>query len=188
MSSVKASGLEMQDTELQYLDREGAPDQKAGTTLGTVIDDHDMQRMGKAQELKVCLLSIPLISQFLTIGQRNLRPVAALSFASVLQATWEFILMSVFSVAVQNSHLTDSSSNYEGLYNGGLPGLFYSYVWTFVGFGFIIASISEMASMAPTSGGQYHWVSEWSSPRYQKFLSYITGESLLVLSQEALTK
>ncbi|CAG8401060.1 unnamed protein product [Penicillium salamii] len=159
MSSVKASGLEMQDTELQYLDREGAPsDQKAGTTLGTVIDDHDMQRMGKAQELK-----------------RNLRPVAALSFASVLQATWEFILMSVFFVAVQTSYLTDSSSNYEGLYNGGLPGLFYSYVWTFVGFGFIIASISEMASMAPTSGGQYHWVSEWSSPRYQKFLSYITG-------------
>ena len=33
----------------------------------------------------------------------------------------------------------------------------------------------EMSSMAPTSGGQYHWVSEFSSPRYQKFLSYITG-------------
>ncbi|CAG8158203.1 unnamed protein product [Penicillium olsonii] len=138
----KASGLEMQNTELREMDQEASPDQKAGTTLGTVLDDHDMQRMGKAQELK-----------------RNLRPLAALSFASVLQATWEFILI----------------SNYEGLYNGGLPGLFYSYIWTFVGFGFIIASISEMASMAPTSGGQYHWVSEWSSPRYQKFLSYITG-------------
>jgi hypothetical protein len=25
--------------------------------------------------------------------QRNMRPVAALSFASILQATWEFILM-----------------------------------------------------------------------------------------------
>ncbi|KAH1486697.1 hypothetical protein LV164_008420 [Aspergillus fumigatus] len=109
---------------------------------GTVYDDHDMQRMGKVQELK-----------------RNLRPLAALSFASVLQATWEFILI----------------SNTQGLENGGLAGMVWSYLWTFVGFGFIIASLSEMASMAPTSGGQYHWVSEFASPRYQKFLSYLTG-------------
>ena len=53
--------------------------------------------------------------------------------------------------------------------------MFWLYVWTFIGFGFIIASLSEMASMAPTDGGQYHWVSEFCSPRYQKFLSYITG-------------
>lgn len=74
--------------------------------------------------------------------------------------------------AVSNARF---SSNDEGLSNGGLPGLFWSYIWTFIGFGFIIASLSEMSSMAPTSGGQYHWVSEFSSPRYQKFLSYITG-------------
>ncbi|KAJ5677035.1 uncharacterized protein N7477_002668 [Penicillium maclennaniae] len=110
----------------------------------TVKDDGDMQRMGKVQEFK-----------------RNLRPMAALTFASVLQATWEYILI----------------SNYEGLENGGLPGMFWGYMWTFIGFSFIIASISEMSSMAPTSGGQYHWVSEFSSPRYQKFLSYITGIS-----------
>lgn len=67
-----------------------------------------------------------------------------------------------------------------------MPGLFYSYIWTFVGFGFIIASISEMASMAPTSGGQYHWVSEWSSPRYQKFLSYLTGKLVFVHRVETL--
>lgn len=29
--------------------------------------------------------------------------------------------------------------------------------------------------MAPTSGGQYHWVSEFAPLRYQRFLSYITG-------------
>ncbi|KAJ5735244.1 uncharacterized protein N7483_000369 [Penicillium malachiteum] len=122
------------DIEDPYHNKEGVE--------GTAVDDNDMQRMGKVQEFK-----------------RNLRPVAALSFASVLQATWEFILL----------------SDYEGLEDGGLPGMFWSYIWTFIGFGFIIASISEMASMAPTSGGQYHWVSEFSSPRYQKFMSYITG-------------
>lgn len=74
-----------------------------------------------------------------------------------------------------NREWVDFSSNDQGLENGGLPGMFWSYIWTFIGFGFIIASLSEMASMAPTSGGQYHWVSEFSSPRHQKFLSYITG-------------
>lgn len=59
--------------------------------------------------------------------------------------------------------------------DGGLAGMFWSYIWTFIGFSFIIASLSEMASMAPTDGGQYHWVSEFCSPRHQKFLSYITG-------------
>jgi choline transport protein len=29
--------------------------------------------------------------------------------------------------------------------------------------------------MAPTSGGQYHWVSEFAPARYQKFLSYSAG-------------
>jgi amino acid transporter len=28
---------------------------------------------------------------------------------------------------------------------------------------------------APISGGQYHWVSEFAPPKYQKFLSYVTG-------------
>ncbi|KAJ5924451.1 hypothetical protein N7466_008638 [Penicillium verhagenii] len=131
--ATKSPELESRDMEV-HSGQEGKD--------GTVLDDNDMLRMGKVQEFK-----------------RNLRPVAALSFASVLQATWEFILL----------------SNYSGLEDGGLPGMFWSFVWTFIGFGFIIASISEMASMAPTNGGQYHWVSEFSSPRYQKFLSYVTG-------------
>ncbi|KAK3715111.1 hypothetical protein LTR37_007321 [Vermiconidia calcicola] len=35
--------------------------------------------------------------------------------------------------------------------------------------------MAEMASMAPTSAGQYHWVSEFAPPSAQKFLSYISG-------------
>lgn len=31
---------------------------------------------------------------------------------------------------------------------------------------------------APTSGGQYHWVSEFAPPRYQKCLSYLTGKCI----------
>jgi choline transport protein len=60
--------------------------------------------------------------------------------------------------------------------NGGLAGLFWGYIWTFLGFFTIVMSLAEMASMAPTSGGQYHWVSEFAPRKYQKFLSYMSGE------------
>jgi amino acid transporter len=59
--------------------------------------------------------------------------------------------------------------------DGGLAGLFWTYLWTFIGLGIIVVSLAEMASMAPISGGQYHWVSEFAPPRHQKWLSYMTG-------------
>jgi choline transport protein len=48
-------------------------------------------------------------------------------------------------------------------------------VITLFGISFAILSMCEMASMAPTSGGQYHWVSEFAPRSAQKFLSYVTG-------------
>lgn len=90
---------------------------------------------------------------------RNFFPLSALSFTIVLQATWEFYL----------------TANTQGLVDGGRAGLFWSYIWTFLGFGLISASLAEMASMAPTCGGQYHWVSEFAPAKYQKFMSYMTG-------------
>jgi amino acid transporter len=72
---------------------------------------------------------------------------------------WEFLL----------------TANTQGLIDGGLAGVFWSYIWTFVGFGFVELSLAEMASMAPISGGQYHWVSEFAPPSLQQFLSYIVG-------------
>ena len=108
----------------------------------TTNDQHDMQRMGKRQELL-----------------RNFKSLSALSFTVILSATWEFRLI----------------ANTQGLIDGGLAGLFWSFIWTFVGFWFVMLSLAEMASMAPTSGGQYHWVSEFAPPNCQKFLSYVTG-------------
>ncbi|KAH8586206.1 amino acid/polyamine transporter I [Bisporella sp. PMI_857] len=40
---------------------------------------------------------------------------------------------------------------------------------------FVNVSLAEMASMAPTSGGQYHWVSEFAPPNLQQYLSHLTG-------------
>ncbi|XPS71073.1 hypothetical protein M3J09_003258 [Ascochyta lentis] len=110
-----------------------------------VHDQEDMYRMGKKQELKA--------------RQRNYRPLSALSFAIILTATWEYLMVACT----------------QGLINGGLAGLFWSYIWTCVGFTFVEMSLAEMASMAPTSGGQFHWVSEFAPPEHQQFLSYVVG-------------
>jgi choline transport protein len=54
-------------------------------------------------------------------------------------ASWEFILVSL-SV---------------GFANGGFAGLFVCFIVTVSCFFSVVVSLAEMASMAPTSGGQY---------------------------------
>lgn len=36
-------------------------------------------------------------------------------------------------------------------------------------------TLTSLILRSPTAGGQYHWVSEFSPPWCQKYLSYITG-------------
>ena len=61
------------------------------------------------------------------------------------------------------------------LTDGGTAGIFWGYTLIVFASIFIYLSIAEMASMSPTAGGQYHWVSEYAPPSCQKFLSYMTG-------------
>lgn len=91
--------------------------------------------------------------------RRNFRFISILGFCCTLMSTWELIL----------------ASTAFGLLNGGSAGLIWTFVLVAGGYSFVFASLAEMASMAPTSGGQYHWVSEFAPRRYQRFLSYTTG-------------
>ncbi|KAF2630415.1 amino acid permease-like protein [Macroventuria anomochaeta] len=88
--------------------------------------------------------------------RRNFRLVSIIGFVVVLQSTWE---------------------TYFGLFNGGTAGVIWMTVITWLFVMAMIASLAEMASMAPTAGGQYHWVSEFAPPSFQKSLSYIVGWS-----------
>ena len=90
---------------------------------------------------------------------RHFRVISMASFVAIATAAWEIGLF----------NLT------PGLTNGGRPGLIYSVLWNFIGFGPIYLSMAEMASMAPIAGAQYHWVSEFAPERYQRALSYFTG-------------
>ncbi|KAL2434640.1 putative amino-acid permease C15C4.04c [Exophiala dermatitidis] len=90
---------------------------------------------------------------------RNFRFISILGFSCTAMSTWEITL----------------ASSTFGLINGGLPGLVWAYFFVWIGYCTVFASIAELASMMPTAGGQYHWVSELSPKSTQKFLSYIVG-------------
>ncbi|OAA81607.1 Amino acid/polyamine transporter I [Akanthomyces lecanii RCEF 1005] len=91
--------------------------------------------------------------------RRNFRFLSILGFSMILMASWEFSL----SVAT------------IGLVNGGTAGLIWMFFVCWMGFFVVNTSMAEMASMAPTSGGQYHWVSEFAPPKHQKLFSYLIG-------------
>ena len=69
---------------------------------------------------------------------RNFRIFTSIAFTSCVMGTWEILL----------------TSNYPALLDGGLAGLWWQMIWCYIGQTFIVLSLSEMSSMAPTAGGQ----------------------------------
>jgi amino acid transporter len=63
----------------------------------------------------------------------------------------------------------------QGLQNGGPAGVIYGFLIVWIGNLSVFSTLSELASLAPTSGGQYHWVAMLAPRSCAKFLSYITG-------------
>ena len=91
--------------------------------------------------------------------RRNFQIISSIAFTTCTMGTWEILL----------------TANIQGLIAGGSAGLFWSLVWSYVGQSFVTLSLAEMASIAPTAGGQYHWVSEFAPKKAQKILSYMSG-------------
>ncbi|KAI0018942.1 amino acid/polyamine transporter I [Xylariomycetidae sp. FL0641] len=91
--------------------------------------------------------------------RRNFRFVSIFGFSMILMATWEFSL-SVSTIS---------------LFNGGTAGFIWIFFICWVGFLLVNTSMAEMGSMAPTTGGQYHWVSEFAPRSHQQFISYLMG-------------
>ncbi|KAI0470025.1 GABA permease-like protein [Xylariaceae sp. FL0804] len=91
--------------------------------------------------------------------RRNFPFPSILGFVAIAMGTWEVTL----------------SATAAGLTDGGTGGM----VWTFLGthfcFGTVVLSLAEMSSMAPTTGGQYHWASEFTPRSRQKAISYVSG-------------
>lgn len=118
------------------------------------IVDEDGHHGGKSQD-RLDMARLGKKQEF----KRNFTFLSTLGFISIYMATWEFVLVSLAL----------------GLVNGGFGGLFWTFIVTVILYSSVVASLAEMESMAPTSGGQYHWTSEFAPANCQKFLSYSAG-------------
>ncbi|KAF1844879.1 amino acid transporter [Cucurbitaria berberidis CBS 394.84] len=86
-----------------------------------------------------------------TIGDQ--RDMLRMGKTQELRRNFRFVTIFGFTMVLMATWEAQLSANGFGLVNGGTAGL----IW------------------APTTGGQYHWVSEFAPPSGQKFLSYIVG-------------
>ena len=66
-------------------------------------------------------------------------------------------------------------ANLTAMLNGGPATLIYGYIYAAMGALSTAASLAEMASIYPTSGGQYHWTAMLAPPSQRVFLSWFTG-------------
>ncbi|RDW82675.1 amino acid transporter I-2 [Coleophoma cylindrospora] len=82
-----------------------------------------------------------------------------LGFTTTMMCTWEAVLF----------------ANLTGLVDGAGPTLIYGFIFSWVGSLATAASMAELASMAPVSGGQYHWVAILAPPKHSALLSWIAG-------------
>lgn len=64
--------------------------------------------------------------------------ITILGFGSTLIVTWEVLLTNIGLILI----------------NGGTAGMFWGFLFVLVGWILVYLSLSEMSSMAPTSGGQ----------------------------------
>lgn len=71
--------------------------------------------------------------------RRNFKSISILGLAAVTMATWISMLM----------------ANIFSLIDGGLAGTIWVYLASWICTMTLVVSLAEMASMAPTSGGQY---------------------------------
>ncbi|ORY15045.1 choline transport protein [Clohesyomyces aquaticus] len=91
--------------------------------------------------------------------KRNFGFMSMLAFACTVMITWEGVLV-MFSVSFKN---------------GGSAGSIYEFIIVWLGTLTSFLTMGELASMAPTAGGQYHWVSMLAPRSSRKFLSYLIG-------------
>ncbi|KOC09042.1 choline transport protein [Aspergillus flavus AF70] len=132
-----------------------------GHSLSQDRDEQDLARLGKKSVLKA---GFPRSS-----SDRNFSVLSILAFSCTIIATAFLLPMA----KLVSSHYTCMTKLTKP--SGGPAGAVYGYIFAWIGTGSCFVVIAELSSMAPTSGGQYHWCAMLAPPSCMKFYSYITG-------------
>lgn len=84
------------------------------------------------------------------------------------------------ALTIDNAWIAFAGSLSVSVLNGGPPGILYEYIVACAYYALIGASIAELASAIPSSGGVYHWASVTPGPNYGRMLGFFTGELCVV--------
>lgn len=89
----------------------------------------------------------------------------------------QYGLLSICGLAltIDNAWVAFGGSLTVSILNGGPPGVLYELLTACVYYGFVAASIAELASAIPSAGGVYHWASVTPGPKYGRALGFFTG-------------
>ncbi|KAK9241361.1 amino acid/polyamine transporter I [Lipomyces kononenkoae] len=89
----------------------------------------------------------------------------------------EFNLLSAIATGIVtgNTWTALGGAIIASLYNGGPPGIIYEFIAVSVFYWFITASIAELASAIPASGGVYHWATVTAGPHYGRICGWFAG-------------
>ncbi|KAJ0122158.1 hypothetical protein J7T55_002670 [Diaporthe amygdali] len=108
-------------------------------------------------------------------GSRDVIALARLGKKPILKRNFGFMTILGFSCAILITWEATVTVFLQGLQNGGPAGLIYGYIVVWAGTLSVFSTMSELSSMAPTSGGQYFWVSILAPKSCRKFLGYLIG-------------
>lgn len=120
-------------------------------------------------------------------GDHDRDELAAIGKTQVLKRRFGFMSMLGFSCTLMGTWAGVVVYFSQSLANGGSAGSVYGFLFAWIGVTCVISCLCEMASMAPTSGGQYHFVAMLAPRSCQKSLSYIAGWATVASWQAAVT-
>ena len=92
-----------------------------------------------------------------SVSQRDAETLRRLGKKPVLKRNFGFMSVLGFATTITIAWETTLITIQYGLSNGGPGGLIYQFIFVWLGVMISFVVISELASMAPVSGGQYHW-------------------------------
>ncbi|KAK8927154.1 hypothetical protein H634G_01885 [Metarhizium anisopliae BRIP 53293] len=132
---------------------------------------HELGNMASAK----ATTSPPIVDEVSSSGYADDQHLARLGKKPVLKRNFGFMSILGFSCTILITWEATLVLSTPGLANGGPAGVIYGYIIVWLGNISVFTTLSELVSMAPTSGGQYHWAAMLAPRSCAKFLSYLTG-------------
>ncbi|RQM08072.1 hypothetical protein DH86_00001410, partial [Scytalidium sp. 3C] len=109
------------------------------------------------------------------IGTGSAEHINASGHPDQLSRQYGILSICGMALTVDNAWVVIGTSLTVSIFNGGPPGVLYEFLVAAFYYGFIAASIAEMASSVPSSGGIYHWATLAPGPKYGRMLGFFAG-------------